>query len=275
MAQAIAAAPQGRNRTMVLAALLFAAIAAVLVYAALQSQAGGGDSAPLVSAETTVVVVAVSSVPANTILTADMLEVRQVPLGSQLDGVFASTAGVVGLPTRYPLEAGEQVTPQKVGLNRIDAENDVALVLPAGMRGFGVEVREVTGVGGLLLPGHFVDVIAVFAERNDESSRSIMLLQDVEVLAVGQEAQLPFPASGDGEAGLTGRRADDAERQPGASSTTLAVTPQDAQLLALVQQSGAAIWFSLRPVGDHEIVPAEDANLEPLLAQPVQQQPLQ
>ena len=44
MAQAIAAAaPQGRNRTMVLAALLFAAIAAVLVYAPLQSQGGRGD----------------------------------------------------------------------------------------------------------------------------------------------------------------------------------------------------------------------------------------
>ncbi len=269
MAQAIAAAPQGRNRTMVLAALLFAAIAAVLVYAALQSQGGGGTSDPVMSAETTAAVVAARSVPANTILTAGMLEVRQVPPSSQLDGVFASTAGVVGLPTRYPLEAGEQVTPRKVGLNRIDDENDVALVLPAGMRGFGVEVREVTGVGGLLLPGHFVDVIAVFAERNDESSRSIMLLQDVEILAVGQEAQLPVPASGDGEAGLTGRRADDAERQPDASSATLAVTPQDAQLLALVQQSGAALWFSLRPVGDHEIVPAEEASLEPLLAQPL------
>ena len=272
MAQAIAAAaPQGRNRTMVLAALLFAAIAAVLVFAALQGQGGGGESTSVVLGETTVVVVAASSVPANTILTADMLEVRQVPLGSQLDGVFASTAGVVGLPTRYPLEAGEQVTPRKVGLTRIDDENDVALVLPAGMRGIGVEVREVTGAGGLLLPGHFVDVIAVFAERNDKPSRSVMLLQDVEILAVGQEAQLPFPASGDGAAGLTGRRADEAELQPSATSTTLAVTPQDAQLLALVQRSGASIWFSLRPVGDHEIVPTEDANLEPLLAQPVQQ----
>ena len=37
-----------------------------------------------------------------------------------------------------------------------------------------------------------------------------------------------------------------------------------------VQQSGAAIWFSLRPVGDHEIVPADDANLEALVAQPAQ-----
>jgi pilus assembly protein CpaB len=255
---------------MILAALLFAAIAAVLVYAALQSQSGGGEGASAVAGETTVAVVAASSVPANTILTADMLEVRQVPLGSQLDGVFASTAGVVGLPTRYPLEAGEQVTPQKVGLNLIANEQDVALVLPAGMRGFGVEVSEVTGVGGLLLPGYFVDVIAVFAAQNDESSRSVVLLQDVEILAIGQEAQLPFPASEGGEAGLTGRRSEDVERQPGASSITLAVTPQDAQLLALVQQSGAAIWFSLRPVGDHEIVPADDANLEALVAQPAQ-----
>ncbi len=161
------------------------------------------------------------------------------------------------------------MTPQKVGLDRIDDEDDIALVLPAGRRAFAVEVREVTGVGGLLLPGHFVDVIAVFADRFDEAGRAITMLQDVEVLAVGQEAQEPFPASEEGATGLAGRRPDDVERQPDASSATLAVTPQDAQMLALVQESGAAIWLSLRPVGDHDVVPAEDASLQPLFSEPL------
>ncbi len=270
MAQAITATSEGRSKLMVLAALLFAAIAAVFVYAALQSRGGGDESAPIVSSDTTVVVVAARDVAANTILTAGMVEVREVPLGSQLGNVFASTAGVVGLPTRFPLEAGEQITPQKVGLNRIDDENDVALVLPPGRRAFAVEVREVTGVGGLLLPGHFVDVIAVFSERFADTSSAVMILQDVELLAVGQQSQQPFPAAEEGGITISGRRPDDAEGQPDAGTATLAVTPEDAQLLALVQDSGAAIWLSLRPIGDHDIIPSARTDLTPLLGQPIE-----
>lgn len=270
MAHAILAAPEGRNKIMALVAVIFSVIAAILVYAALQS-GSGNDTSSSVSAASTLVVVAARDVPANTILTADMLEVRQVPLGSQLDGVFASTARVVGLPTRFPIEAGEQVTPQKVGLDRIDDENDIALVLPPGRRAFAVEVREVTGVGGLLLPGHYVDVIAVFADRFDQSGRAIILLQDIEILAIGQEAQEPFPASEseEGATGLAGRRPEDVEHQPEASSATLAVTPQDTQMLALVQESGAAIWLSLRPIGDHDVLPAEDVDLQRLFSEPL------
>jgi pilus assembly protein CpaB len=262
MAQAIATAPERRNRMMVLVALLFAVIAAVLVYAALQSRDGGSSSSSGVTTDTTVVVTASRDVPANTILTADMLQVRDVPVGSQLDGVFASTAGVVGLPTRFPLEAGEQITPMKVGLTQIEDENDVALVLPAGMRGFSVEVSEVTGVGGLLLPGQFVDVIAVY-DGGSETPRAETLLQDIELIAVGQEAQEAVPATGDDATGLTGQRPEDVERQPDATSATLAVEPQDAQMLALVQQSGAAIWLSLRPAGDHEEFPTGESALQP------------
>ncbi len=48
MAQAIAAAPQGRNRTMVRAAFSLAAIGEVLVYGAVKSPGGGGGSVGLV-----------------------------------------------------------------------------------------------------------------------------------------------------------------------------------------------------------------------------------
>ncbi len=199
-----------------------------------------------------------------------MLEVREVPLGSQLSSAFASTAGVVGLPTRFPLQAGEQVTQQKVGLTRVDEEDDAALVLPLGYRAFAVEVREVTGVGGLLLPGHFVDVIAVFSERGERASSATMILQDVELVAVGQLSQEAIPLSEEGGLTLSGRRPDEAERQPDAQTATLAVTPEDAQLLALVQESGAAIWLSLRPVGDHDVVPSGATEMGALLGQPVE-----
>jgi pilus assembly protein CpaB len=273
-------APEGRNRLLLIAAAAFAAIAAVLVFVALQERAGGGTARDVPAAgATNMVVVAARDVPANTRLTAAMLEVRAVPANAVLSGAYEDAGGLVGLATRYPLAAGEQVTALKVGVNRIEDEDDVSLVLPAGKRGFAVRVTEVTGAGGLLLPGNFVDVIAVFPNGpttgNPEQPariKAVTLLQDVEVLAVGQEAQRPLPALADGEAGLaegqsvsgqSGRRAGDAERQPDAQSATLAVTPEQAQQLALVQETGGVIWLSLRPAGDHEKADTDDATLDP------------
>lgn len=278
---------------MIVAAVLFAAIAAALVFVALQNRGeGGGDSGS--AAVTSDVVVAARDIPANTKLTAEMLEVRAVPIDTVLAKAYTSTQEILGLPTRFPVEAGEQVTRLKVGLTSIEDEKDVALVLEPGKRGFAVQVTEVTGVGGLLLPGNFVDVIAVFPEgparrssagevQDIQDIKAVTLLQNVEVLAVAQEAQEPVPAvasdaeaagsedaaaTGEASAGLRGQRPENVERQPQARSVTLAVAPQEAQLLALVQDTAGVIWLSLRPVGDHESLPATDTNILPLLSSP-------
>ncbi|MEX0786110.1 MAG: Flp pilus assembly protein CpaB [Dehalococcoidia bacterium] len=262
-------APEQRSRLLIAVALVFAAIAAVLVFVALQNRddsAGASGSAAV--AGTTSVVVAANDLPANTLLDTSMLELRALPPDAVLEGAFADSAALAGMATRFPVSAGEQITPIKVGLNQIENRDDVSQVLPQGMRAFAVKVAEVTGAGGLLLPGNFVDVIAVFPETSNgettSPARAVTLLQDVELIAVGQEAQEPYPAQADGEStGLSGRRPDGVERQPDAQSATLAVSPEDARLLALVQESGAAIWLSMRPAGDHETVDGDETVLEP------------
>lgn len=277
MARAIAArtAPGPRNRAMLIAALLFAVVAAVLVFVALQERSDGTQSSG--GAATAGVVVAARDVAANTTLTADMLELRAVPSDDALSGSYASIEQLAGLATRFPLQAGEQITGLKVGLGAVADEEDLSLVLPPGMRAVGVKVSEVTGVGGLLLPGNFVDVIAVFPNApgsvgsgNLADIKSVTLLQNIEVLAVAQEAQEPVPAPSDspGSAGVVGQRPSDAERQPQAQSATLAVSPADAQLLALVQETGGVIWLSLRPAGDQELTPAGESNLLPFVSPP-------
>ena len=282
MAAVMTATPEGRSRVLMAGALLFALAAGVLVFVALQSR--GGDSgaastgAPVAMAP---VVVAAQDIAANTKLTAGMLEVRNLPGAAQLAAAFESTDAVIGRPVRYPIEKGEQLTPAKVGLYQIDDEGDIALVLPAGKRAISVPLTEVTGVGGMLLPGNFVDVVAIFpngirtsAEETFTVGTSFVLLQDIEVLAIGQEAQeaVPAPAAALSEgaaAESSGVRPDDVEQQPDARSATLAVTPDQVQRIALVQETGGRLWLSLRPVGDHEIVSADEIDigqLEELLA---------
>lgn len=281
--------PEGRNRLMIAAAVLFAAIAAVLLFVALQSRdEGGGAASVAVAAD---VVVAARNIDTNTKLTADMLELTTIEADQALSGAYSDIELAVGLPVRFPLQQGEQVTRSKVGADAIEEEKDLALVLDPGMRGFSVLASEVTGVGGLLLPGNFVDVIAVFPEGPAGLSRlgnletaqdfgeikAVTLLQNIEILGVAQEAQEPVPAApstGGEEAaevgqGIRGERPDDVERQPGARSVTLAVTPEDAQQLALVQETHGIIWLSLRPVGEENRPAPAEANLLPLLTSPL------
>lgn len=281
---------------MIAAAVLFAAIAGVLVFVALQNR--GGDEGTTSLAPTTEVVVAARTIDTNTKLSADMLELTSVPSDQVLTGAYTSIDLAVGLPLRYPVQKGEQVTTSKIGLEAIQDEKDLALVLEPGKRGFSVLVSEVTGVGGLLLPGNVVDVIAVFPEgpagitklgdivsvQDIQDIKAVTLLQNIEVLGVAQEAQEPVPAAapgaetgGEGEAaedvevgqGIRGQRPEDVERQPGARSVTLAVTPDQAQLLALVQETAGIIWLSLRPVGEPEGAPPDETNLLPLISAPL------
>ncbi len=244
---AVGAAPETKSRVLIVAAGAFAVIAAVLVFVALQSRAndGTGNSAGLVP-----VVVAAHDLLTNTTLTGDTLKVQLIPQGVALSGAYGRTDALVGQVTRYPVSQGQQVTESLLGAAAVPNDDDISYALPPGRRAVAVEVSEVTGVGGLLLPGNRVDVIGVFGENAAGAAKAVTLLQNVVVLAVGQEAQRPAPQPAPGtDASNTASAQQDAERQPDARTVTLAVGPADAQLLALAQENGK-VWLSLRPAGD-------------------------
>jgi pilus assembly protein CpaB len=243
------------NRTLLLVAMLAGLAAAVLVFVALANQSeSGGSSGALPGGATVKTVVAAQDIAAGTEVTADMVGVADVPRDLAVTGAFGDTAPVLGQVTSTPLAAGEAITPSKIGT---EVENvGIDVVLRDGMRAIAVQVDEVTAVGGNVRPGAFLDISAVF-EDADGNATARMVLQNVEVIAVAQEAQEPAPAAGDGaQDGLnSGNVPEDFEVQPGAATLTLAVTPQDTLTLALVQETAVRVYASLRPYG--EDAPAE------------------
>jgi Flp pilus assembly protein CpaB len=253
---------------MVIAALVFAALAAVLVFVALQQKSGDGGSSAVATQD---VVVAKQDISVNTKLTADMVEAKALPSDQIITGAYATTQGIIGLPARYPIQSGEQITSTKLGVKAVVDEKDLALVLTGGQRAFSVTASELTAVGGLLLPGNNVDIIAVFGDPNNNTARrAVTVLQNIQILAVAQEAQQPVPAASSTQAtpngpaaqGLQGERPSDVKRQPGARSITLAVTPDQAQLLAALQTQGNVdIWLSLRAADDTSNAPIGETNL--------------
>jgi pilus assembly protein CpaB len=250
--------------------VLAALVAAVLVYAAVNS---GGDEETTASPARVDVVVAAQDIPAGTRLTDGMLRIAPVAPGTLLQGTYTEVSPLVGYVARYPLSAGEQIAPAKIGLEGED-EDALSQIIPPGLRAFSASVTEVSGVGGLLLPGDWVDVIAVYdpAEQGSSNSKhSVTLFQNVEVLAVAQVTEEPLPpaqvneseAEGEtaGEQSLA-QRPEDAEPQPEASTVTLALTPDQAQLLALAQEEGT-VWLSLRPFGEESQVELDPGSLVP------------
>jgi pilus assembly protein CpaB len=251
-----------------IAAVVLAAIAAVLVFIAANS--GGGSSTTKTvtpAAGSLTVVTAVTDISANTTITANMVQVTTLPAAAVLTGTYTGTDGLVGLTTRYPLLAGEQVTPNKVG-ESVKDDKSLALVVPPGQRAISIPVNEENLVGGLVLPGDLVDIIAVFDAQDTVVGKSVTLVQNVEILAVGQKAEeaiarpIDTPAATGASTGSYGQTPEDAKAQPDASTVTLSVTPAQAQLLALTAQD-ATLWLTLRARGDNANTDTGESNLVP------------
>lgn len=254
MAQSMTTVAAGRvNRRFLFLALVLATLSAVLVYAAIsRSDSGGGGSTADVP-----VVVAKSSIPAGTAITAGLVEVRRVPESAVGAQAFTSIDDVVGQVAKFPLAPNEQLLVSKFVATTIGTNDALSYVLADGMRGLAVTVEQVTAAGGLVLPGDHVDVLWV----PFKGAPSFTLLSDVEVTAVQQTiADLAPTAPGlqqEGAAPADGgqrARVSDAEADPEAVTVTMMISPADAEGLfcseLFASQFEGAIRLSVRSFGD-------------------------
>ncbi|MEX2225221.1 MAG: Flp pilus assembly protein CpaB [Dehalococcoidia bacterium] len=251
-----AGGPDRANRMIFFGAVGLALLAALLVFAALANFGGDGGTASI--GDTLEVVVASQDISPGDEITGDMVELASLPVSVLVDDAFTETSLVVGTTANARLLRGDQLAPSKVqGLGDEEADG-VAFIIPDGMRAVAVSVTEETAGGGNILPGDHVDVVVVAATTVDgvDITRGVLLLQDIEVLAVAQETLRPVTRvdvagepleTEDSEGTLSSR--DGAEEDPDAATVTLSVFPEDAPLLAVAQEEGA-VYLVLRAIGD-------------------------
>ncbi len=262
MASQMSKVSRGSGRGLLLLALLFAIVAAILAFVAL-GRGSNNNKNEAAASDTKTVVVAAQDIAARTTLDSSMLKLADVPKDSVLANGYSSTDAVVGQTTRYPLVENEQVTALKIGVTSDTKDQGLSAVVPSGTRAFSITISEESSVGGLVLPGDLVDIIAIFDSGLVGVDKSVTLLQNIEVLAVAQEAQEAVPpvqatqTATPVPSGTLGERPSDVKPNPSARTVTLAVTEDQAQLLALVQAQGK-LALSLRSYGDHATgTPAE------------------
>lgn len=191
------------------------------------------------------VLIATRDIPSDTVLRDDMLALESRPALAVQPHAVMDPGAAIGLVTIAPIYTGEQVSDSK--LTRPDTAEALSMKTPPGKRAMTINVDAVTGVAGLIKPGDFVDIMGTFALPNPTGERAaatVTLLQRVEVLAVGHKFS----------------SAAEEEEAAGPSDTlTLALTPQEAQLLLFARAAQAQLQLSLRSRNDTSPV----ADLQP------------
>lgn len=226
-----------KRRVFFILAIVFAIIAAGSLYLYLKNiyQVSVPQLKPLV--------VANSTIPARSLIKAEQLTTRDVPLQGYPQGGYeniqdvAGTVALVELKTGDPvLEAMVQSSPSKDGTQPAVKGS---LAVPDGKRALSIPISLVSGVGYAVRPGDYVDVLTTMDIKesgtdNTQITITTLAAQDVLVLSTGDT---PIAA------------ADTEDAKPSESKYyTLAVSVPQALAVTLGSEKGSLRLLLRNPV---------------------------
>ena len=178
------------------------------------------------------------------------------PRASLPPGHFSKTDKLVGRVMAGPVVKGEVILPSKLAKEGLSG--GLSAVVPPGARAVTVRVNEVIGVAGFLQSGDRVDVyVTVNTGQYTKDPVSRMILQDVKVLAVGEQVQEQTgPAKGAKSAKVNK-----------VTVVTLQVEPDQGEKLALSSSEGN-ILLALRNQGDRTAAPTPGVRMTSIMPLP-------
>lgn len=145
-------------------------------------------STKIKDAPTSSVVVAVQAVKENTVLTAEMLEVKVFTTVSVVPGAANKIEDVIGKISRYPIAMGEQVITNKIFSVGEEVKDAVlSYQLLSGEYAYTISVDSVQGVAGFITRGDYVDILYTISDEVG-NYRTEVILADVYVLRLANNA---------------------------------------------------------------------------------------
>jgi pilus assembly protein CpaB len=242
-----------KNRPFLVASAILA-VALMLFFAAPRSRVAGSPMPHITPPSSLSVMIASRPLPAGTVIAPADLRARAIA-GALPTGAFSSQDEVLGRIALKSLAPGETLLRSSL---RDLQEVGIAARVPAGQRAYAIRVAEDEIVGGFLQSGDYVDVFAtipgsVFAARDAQNlpdrSQAVLLLQNVLVLAVGEN-----PAT---------RGSIHAE----ARTVSLSLPPKDLARLTLALRFGK-VSLAIRTTGDAALSDGASATLADLVRLP-------
>jgi len=195
------------------------------------------------------IVVAREELTANTVLdtsnTADF-EVFERGLSDRVFRVEDRKLAM-GRTLLYPVRKGEPIMWHHIGASNLRELSGLADLVPNGMRAMSIPVSTDTAVSGLIRPNDRVDILGTFSfidQANPEEMETVTftVLQDVAVLATGQEtARVELEISS-------------SRRSSSYNTVTIAVFPEEAELLAFAMNVKGTLTLTLRDPEDNGIL---------------------
>ena len=181
------------------------------------------------------IIVARSDIPIGTRLTEPLVAVRTWPKAGVPQGATSEPGQVLGRLVRGEIAREEPILEHRLFPKDLTgAPGIMSVLVPTGKRAMAVGVNEVIGVSGFILPKDRVDVIATRTDQGLNKTTET-ILQNVEVLAVGKRLEQK------------------GEQNIEVPTVTMAVTPEEAERLALALQEGK-IHIALRSIMDKGVV---------------------
>ena len=225
------------------AGVVVAILAGVVGFLALSRATGQPTGVgTLTSGRTAPAVVAVQAVPVGTQLTAEMLEVRQIPVESTAEGAVGAVTDAAGKMTMVDLYPGEVILGQRlVDPSLVSGDGRKALVISEGQVLVAFPASDLMSKVGVLKPGDHVDLLfsldfpdtTAGGEEGEEQQATFNLLQNVTIAAlVGGQTTTGGASQGPPEALL------------------LTIAPQDALVLKYMKDAGGVMDIALRAPGD-------------------------
>lgn len=155
------------NRLILLIGILLAVVAFVGVVVSLNTGApGGGPGAT--PPPTVKVVTARQEIQLGTVITADMLGTADINTNLVPLDAVTDPKQIVDLPVRQTVFAGQPMQTSFFTRGGVLTGADIVKNLESGKRAMAVQVDQVTGVGTLVQPGDYVDVVIAFEDTDNK-----------------------------------------------------------------------------------------------------------
>lgn len=197
-------------------ALLTGVIAAILIFVLISSliKIGGGNTVQVVTAAQTI--------SANTLITENMLALKEVPQEAVLPGAITKMADATGKTVKADIYQGEQLITEKLILPGDSNNGTLAYSIHSGMRAITISVDAITGIAGMIHPSDKIDLMGEFDYKGNVYTD--LVEENINVLAVDNNKS-PTNAVGDGSIVAY-------------STLTLEVTPAQAMEISMAAHSG-------------------------------------
>lgn len=221
-----------RFLTVLGVSLVFALVVSAIFYQ-LTARAGAAPVKSPEAKEMKDVVVAAKPLSLGASIKPGDVKVSKMAVEQFPKGGFSKVEEVMDRPVVSNILLEEPIIAGRLGER--GSGQGIAPIIPVGMRAVTVRVTEVVGVAGFVLPGMRVDVLVTGRPPDSNDTVTTTVLQNIVVLSAGQTYQ------------------PDARGQAiNASTVTLLVSPEQAELLTLAGNEGR-IQLVLRNGSDHGI----------------------